>query len=160
MILTIRTEGKVVSDQPVNDWVGVPYIAQLAGCAEGTVYRWLKAGKIPQPCCVRPMRWRRDDVDEWMGKEVQPVECGGMGTEEITEKRCTKCGEVKPISEFYRRAASKDGFQTYCKSCLAENRRKNMGNVRERERVKRAEERRELAWYRENFPQEGEPWNE
>lgn len=32
-------------------------------------------------------------------------------------KRCTKCGEVKPLAEFYKSKASKDGFASGCKSC-------------------------------------------
>lgn len=32
-------------------------------------------------------------------------------------KKCTKCGEVKPLNEFYKRASAKDGFQSYCKDC-------------------------------------------
>jgi hypothetical protein len=37
-------------------------------------------------------------------------------------KKCSKCGEVKPVSEFHKRAASKDGYATRCKVCKkAEN---------------------------------------
>lgn len=32
-------------------------------------------------------------------------------------KRCTKCGEEKPLSEFHKRSRSKDGLQGKCKSC-------------------------------------------
>lgn len=32
-------------------------------------------------------------------------------------KRCPKCGQVKPFSEFYKSAASKSGLQSYCKDC-------------------------------------------
>lgn len=38
-------------------------------------------------------------------------------SEEITTKRCAKCGEVKPVSEFYKSKESKDGLQSYCKEC-------------------------------------------
>ena len=33
-------------------------------------------------------------------------------------KKCTRCGEVKDESEFYKQKASKDGLQPVCKSCL------------------------------------------
>ena len=156
--MTTPTEGKAVSAPPESDLVGVPYITRRLKCAEVTVYRWLKAGKTPAPARVKPIRWHRDTVDEWMDDGFPNVDWGSMGTEKLTEKQCTKCGEVKPISEFYRRTASKDGYQPYCKSCLKRNRRKHVGNERERERLKRAEERRELAWYREHYPQVGRPW--
>jgi len=32
-------------------------------------------------------------------------------------KACTKCGEVKPLSEFYKRRASEDGHAFICKEC-------------------------------------------
>ncbi len=32
-------------------------------------------------------------------------------------KRCTKCGEEKPLNEFYREARSKDGYKAWCKAC-------------------------------------------
>lgn len=34
-------------------------------------------------------------------------------------KQCTKCGETKPLSEFYKRKASKDGLASRCKECVA-----------------------------------------
>ena len=37
---------------------------------------------------------------------------------EMTTKKCSKCGEVKPISEFYKSSSSKDGYQSYCKYCM------------------------------------------
>ena len=35
----------------------------------------------------------------------------------MEKKKCTKCSEVKPLSEFNRRLASKDGLQTICRQC-------------------------------------------
>lgn len=32
-------------------------------------------------------------------------------------KRCSKCKQFKPLSEFYKRKISKDGLQFDCKSC-------------------------------------------
>lgn len=37
---------------------------------------------------------------------------------EINEKKCTKCKQVKPISEFRKDKYTKDGFQTRCKYCV------------------------------------------
>ncbi|MEE9354756.1 MAG: hypothetical protein V3U75_04125 [Methylococcaceae bacterium] len=33
-------------------------------------------------------------------------------------KRCSKCKEIKPLSDFYKKAAKKDGRTCACKSCL------------------------------------------
>ena len=35
----------------------------------------------------------------------------------MTTKTCTKCGKKKPVSEFNRQAASKDGLKYQCKAC-------------------------------------------
>lgn len=34
-------------------------------------------------------------------------------------KKCGKCGQVLPVSEFYKKTASKDGYQYVCKKCAA-----------------------------------------
>lgn len=36
------------------------------------------------------------------------------------EKLCHRCGKVKPRSDFARRTSAKDGLQTQCKECIAE----------------------------------------
>lgn len=35
-------------------------------------------------------------------------------------KRCGRCGDTKPFSEFYRNAARRDGYQSACKSCRSD----------------------------------------
>lgn len=35
----------------------------------------------------------------------------------LTTKRCTKCGETKPTSDFHKRRRSPDGLQCWCKAC-------------------------------------------
>lgn len=35
-------------------------------------------------------------------------------------KVCTKCGEEKPLSEFYKSKREKDGYNYWCKSCQKE----------------------------------------
>ncbi len=40
-------------------------------------------------------------------------------------KKCCKCHEVKPLTEFNKREASKDGYQPRCKSCHALHNKKH-----------------------------------
>lgn len=35
----------------------------------------------------------------------------------LTEKRCSKCGETKPVSEFHRDRRNKSGLQSQCRNC-------------------------------------------
>ena len=44
-------------------------------------------------------------------------------------KKCTKCEEVKPLEEFHRDRARKDGRQRQCKTCVRErDRLRNLEN--------------------------------
>jgi hypothetical protein len=38
--------------------------------------------------------------------------------EEITDKKCGNCDETKTVDNFCKKAAAKDGYQTWCKSCV------------------------------------------
>jgi 5-methylcytosine-specific restriction endonuclease McrA len=48
-------------------------------------------------------------------------------------KKCTKCGETKPVSEFHKSYTEKSGLMTQCKSCkllyAAEYRKRNMPSL-------------------------------
>ena len=37
--------------------------------------------------------------------------------EKVFEKKCTKCGELKNINDFYKDKTSPDGKLSYCKKC-------------------------------------------
>ena len=34
-----------------------------------------------------------------------------------SEKKCSKCGTIKPLEDFGQNSSSADGYQTYCRSC-------------------------------------------
>lgn len=57
------------------------------------------------------------------------------------EKRCSMCGETKPLDEFHRSRGQKDGRHSRCKPCnkqaVAEWAQANPGRVREKSRLKR-----------------------
>ena len=50
-------------------------------------------------------------------------------------KRCNKCGERKPISEFYKRGLNKRGIQQYesrCRQCQAEYHSKYYARIKDK----------------------------
>lgn len=52
-------------------------------------------------------------------------ECGhGLRKDSEPTKRCYKCGQIKPISDFNKNKKSKDGLQSECRECHAETMRK------------------------------------
>lgn len=59
--------------------------------------------------------------EDWRGSSSEPL------------KRCTKCGQHKPPSEFYANAAGRDGLRSDCKTCVAARRKKWYAENRERE---------------------------
>lgn len=40
-------------------------------------------------------------------------------TNEIPTKRCSRCGESKPLEAFNKSSKHKDGRQGYCRDCVA-----------------------------------------
>lgn len=44
-------------------------------------------------------------------------------------KRCTKCGEEKPLSEFHRDARTRDGLRCWCKVCAVADTLRCQGEV-------------------------------
>ena len=55
------------------------------------------------------------------------------------EKRCTKCGEAKLISEFYKRTISPDGVSPSCKKCMNNERKQYMEENPEKIRIQKSE---------------------
>jgi len=53
----------------------------------------------------------------------------------VPTKRCSKCGEVKPLDDFYRQSRSKDKHGAYCKSCADKYRQLLRDTHRDRERL-------------------------
>lgn len=47
-------------------------------------------------------------------------------------KRCTKCGKVKPMTEFSPAKQNKDGRRSWCKACSAEDHRRYHAEHREK----------------------------
>jgi 5-methylcytosine-specific restriction endonuclease McrA len=50
-------------------------------------------------------------------------------------KTCTKCGETKPKTEFYKNCGAKDGLLTYCKSCAKSNRASRYAANKDKEKA-------------------------
>ena len=42
--------------------------------------------------------------------------------ENMTTKKCTKCNVEKPLTEFNKNKATKDGLQSWCQKCMSESR--------------------------------------
>ena len=60
------------------------------------------------------------------------------------QKQCTGCGEVLPLTEFYRDSRRKDGHYSECKACTAVRRKANRSRAREAEARYRERWREEL----------------
>lgn len=70
-------------------------------------------------------------------------------------KRCSKCKKMKPLEEFNRQIASKDGRHYYCKQCMKEYMRQRRADnpeymrqyyVKNREKIKRLN----MQWHADN----------
>lgn len=70
-------------------------------------------------------------------------------------KKCTKCGEIKSTTEFYKNSRSKDGLKTWCKICHLEDSKKREKKYNEKRRLYRLENKEEYrvkkrVYYLEN----------
>ena len=62
-------------------------------------------------------------------------------------RKCSKCGEVKPINEFYKHKKQKDGLSIQCKCCVKEYYKKHLKERREYQREYRKEHREYINKY-------------
>ena len=62
---------------------------------------------------------------------------------DASTKRCTGCGETKPLEEFNKRAASRDGRQLMCRGCFQEWQRSHRAARATATRQRRAEVHRD-----------------
>lgn len=75
----------------------------------------------------------------------------------MKEKKCFKCGEVKPLSEFYKHNQMLDGHVNKCKTCnkkdVSTHREKNIIKIRAYDRERGGRQDKEyLREYRARFP--------
>lgn len=73
-------------------------------------------------------------------------------------KVCICCGEIKPITEFYKDKKATDGHQSYCKRCsavkAAERARKGLAEKRAKQQQKPADNPEKKAVARETLTDE------
>lgn len=65
----------------------------------------------------------------------------------MIEKACTKCGQVKPLSEFVKNRKNKDGLACHCKACKKAYRDKHKAEKAEYGRKHRQENKVKTAKY-------------
>lgn len=72
-------------------------------------------------------------------------------------KRCSRCGQVKPIGDFYRDKTSKDGLANWCKECHKEVRKeyyaKHRGEILKKQAEWRANNKEKKAAYNADYYQ-------
>lgn len=60
---------------PPDDLVGVTEIANMAGVARNTAWRWSNRGGFPRPAAnlARGRVWRHGDVERWLEAKRPPL---------------------------------------------------------------------------------------
>ncbi len=61
------------------------------------------------------------------------------------KKKCKRCGEVKPLDNFYKQPSTKDRLGSWCKSCFCEYNKQKPRNYQEEYR-KRDREKLRASW--------------
>lgn len=86
-----------------------------------------------------------EDVVSLVEKKMETIETDGPPT-----KKCTTCGEIKPLAQFYNSKASKDGKFPHCKEC---DRIKNKERLKARDK-ERSREKGMIEKPEEKMPEE------
>ncbi len=71
--------------------------------------------KCPRNNCVENLRWdtqSENEKDKFRDREPSTA----------TEKKCSLCRVVKPLTDFYRRRSAFDGVRSQCKQCVESSR--------------------------------------
>ena len=71
-----------------------------------------------------------------------------------TEKRCSKCGETQPLSEFVKDAQRKDGLYPQCRACGKQYREDHREELAIRAEEYRKNHREEAAAYNRKYQQD------
>ena len=65
----------------------------------------------------------------------------------MQEKQCTKCNEIKPLQEFNKKAAAKDGLQYQCRECHKKYCQKNKERIALKAKQWRADNKEKIRDY-------------
>ncbi len=65
-------------------------------------------------------------------------------------KRCSTCGEVKPLSDFNKKSSTKDGLERYCKPCHKHRNKKHYTSNKQSYIARATKQRQDKqAWWAE-----------
>ena len=65
-----------MGDQPSNGLWTAEEVAEYLQVSGGTINQWVKAGRIPVVKVGKLNRFRREDIDSWLGENTIPAETG------------------------------------------------------------------------------------
>ena len=73
-------------------------------------------------------------------------------------KKCFKCGEIKPLTEFYSHERAKDGHLNKCKSCTRKDVKERQNRLKQDESWREEEKKRQRdKYYRLNYKEKHKP---
>ena len=66
-----------------------------------------------------------------MARKSTVIRIYDESTGELLQKQCSKCKEIKDVSEFYKRPRASDGLRSKCKGCMKERYENNKEHYKE-----------------------------
>ncbi|MHC4324872.1 MAG: hypothetical protein ACYSUX_11435, partial [Planctomycetota bacterium] len=86
---------------------------------EQSTEHWNKLYAIKTPEAGEP-----DLAEEKQPQKEEKSKTAGKPAAEAEQKRCRKCEQTKPLSDFHKDKSTKDGLARWCKECKKQYRKK------------------------------------
>ena len=80
-----------------------------------------------------------DKEDDMTLKEKYGTDLANL-IEDAPTKVCSKCGETKPLTDFYKDKKASDGHQSWCKRCVSVDNAQRARKAKAEKRIAKAEQ--------------------
>lgn len=107
-------------------------------------------------CKAKYYQARKKEISEKRKREyrkLNPIEVLPSGM-----KRCSKCNEVKPVTEFGKLSKAKDGLRYHCKECRNKYYQKNQKYIIKRSKIYYEENKGRISEITKAYKEENKEW--
>jgi hypothetical protein len=83
--------------------------------------------------------------------EVKGCILDGQNNDDMETKKCSKCGEEKELSEFYKSSKTKTGYKCQCKECIKKHNEENKDHYKKYRAKRYLSKRKEIRQQQKDY---------